>query len=120
MIFELLKGKSNFLKLSLPHCGGITGGILRIIAKQCPQMRHVDISYCLDVKSSDVTVLLDGCASLYHLNLKNCKSVTSDILTSIKSHRMRYLNLLGCNHFKESIAEFVKMANFSSTCQVLY
>lgn len=120
MIYELLRDKPHFLKLALPHCGGITGGILRTIARYCQLIRYVDVSYCEEVKSSDVIILLTGCYMLYHLNLKNCKAVTSDILSSIKCSQMKYLNVFGCNILKETMMKFVSLADFRPTCQLFY
>ena len=91
----------------------LTGKSLNLIADNCPQLTHIDISKLLVFKNADIINLVSKCPKLKHVNF-GYTGIKDDALARLARDcpELEHLNIKGCaNITEQGIEEFLQTAS---------
>eukprot|EP00899_Mesostigma_viride_P002176 jgi/Mesvir1/1195/Mv17687-RA.1 len=71
--------------LNLAGCEDVTDAGLMAIARSCPGLRAVDVSFC-DIGDESIQVLAESCRDLLHLAVSCCYRVKDASMASVATH----------------------------------
>ncbi|KAF4521328.1 hypothetical protein B566_EDAN002333 [Ephemera danica] len=120
---SLSRSCSKLQHLNLNSCSSITDVSLKALSDGCPQMMHINISWCVDalargcpklrtfiskgctqINDRAVSSLANFCTNLEVINLHGCHNLTDDAVQQLAENcpRLRYLCLSGCSHLTDT------------------
>lgn len=96
----MLSPCNSLQSLSIRHCPGFGDVSLVMLAKLCPNLRHVDLSGLQRVTDAGFVPLLENCdGGLVKINISGCTNLTDKAVSAIAEMHgwtLEVLNLEGC------------------------
>ncbi|XP_013384148.1 F-box/LRR-repeat protein 7-like isoform X1 [Lingula anatina] len=68
-------------KINMNSCERLTDKGLHLIAKRCPELRHLEIQGCANITNLALFEVVSRCTNLEHLNVTGCALITCISLT---------------------------------------
>lgn len=99
----IAKYGSHIQDLSLRGCFRVTDEILLEIAKGCPALRRVDVSYCSRLTEQSIAPFVQASKHLEELHVERCSEIKGSLLIKNDSLKTLMLNVT-CN-FNELILD---------------
>eukprot|EP00667_Euglena_gracilis_P007372 EG_transcript_7453 len=88
----------TLLDLTAARCGGVSDPVVAALARGCPRLQRLDLSYCKDITDEGLAEVAAGCPDLQGLVLEGCPCVTDDSIQGLllRCPALDSLNLARC------------------------
>ncbi|KAI9014937.1 hypothetical protein BC832DRAFT_526603, partial [Gaertneriomyces semiglobifer] len=86
------------------------------LSQVCPQIMHIDLEGCVNLKDRGVTALAENCSQLRSVGLSSCMRVTDEGILALAKHcrELRVLELCKLHHVTD-----VSLAEVAANCRSL-
>lgn len=88
--------------LELTDCISVDDQVLQLVARKCPSLQNLNLSFCSNVTDNGLKALRDeGCIALASITLDNCMKITDDGIEHIAKNSHRHLSRLSLRNLPE-------------------
>lgn len=94
---RLLTGLTALECLHLRACSDLEGEELQWVAKCCPEISDVALTYCVRLLDSNIMSLIKECPKLVALDISECSWLTAALIPTLSECRLKHLRLSGTN-----------------------
>ncbi|KAK3597233.1 hypothetical protein CHS0354_004986 [Potamilus streckersoni] len=115
-------------RIILTGCERLTDKGLRLIAKRCPELRHLEIQGCSNISNNALFEVVSYCVNLEYLDVSGCPCITcirltDSILMQASAHHLRqvylrHLDMTDCYALEND--GLTAIATYCSQLQFLY
>ncbi|CAJ2655623.1 unnamed protein product [Trifolium pratense] len=124
----------NLVRLDLRWCSGISGKLMCQLLRMCCKIRHLNLSYCLELNVSEMnfevpklevlnltktsiddkalSVISKSCCGLLQLILENCRKVTERGVKHVVENctQLRVINFRNCYNVDADVAALILLS----------
>ena len=83
---------------------GITDAVVPALAKSCPNLTTIDLTYCINITDAAILALAKGCPNLTTIRLDGCANITDAAILALAKGcpNLTTIDLGGCTNITDA------------------